>query len=333
LLEPGYDLYQLYIDLYSEQVAGYYDDQTKEMYVVQGEGFQGTERMTYAHEYVHALQDQVYDLENGLMLNNDYCETHTEYCAATTALIEGDAVFTEQRWFLRHATEEDQQQVQEFYQSYTSPVYDSTPEYLKQDFLFPYQQGMEFVQSIYDRGGLAAVDAVYQDPPQSTEQILHPDKYPRDIPEEVTLPDLGSVLGEAWVQIDDNVMGEWYTFLILAYGSDPDYRLPLSTARQAAAGWKGDAYTVYQSKGSSAAALVFRSRWETSIDADEYWNALASYGEARWGKADERENDSLRWRATPQGEVALLRLDQDVVWVCAPDEATLANILAAIEAE
>jgi hypothetical protein len=57
LLEPDFNLYNFYLDLYSEQIAGFYDDETDEMFIVQGSGFNGPEKLTYAHEFVHALQD------------------------------------------------------------------------------------------------------------------------------------------------------------------------------------------------------------------------------------------------------------------------------------
>ena len=176
LLEPGYDLHKLYVDLYSEQIAGFYDDETQEMVIVQGEQFLGPERMTYAHEYTHALQDRVYDLENGLNMNDETCDRNSEYCAAVQALLEGDATLTETLWFLQNSTTEDKKDILEYYQAYQSPVYDSAPNFLKQDFLFAYSQGLEFVQQIYAEGGFAALDQVYQNLPQSTEQNSTPSK-------------------------------------------------------------------------------------------------------------------------------------------------------------
>ena len=66
LINPDFDLQNLYIDLYSEQIAGFFDIEENEMVVVQGEGFGGVERFVYAHEYTHVLQDQNFDIENGL---------------------------------------------------------------------------------------------------------------------------------------------------------------------------------------------------------------------------------------------------------------------------
>ena len=63
------------------------------MFVVQGENFQGMERMNYSHEYTHALQDQNYDLRQELKVNEEYCKKNAEYCSAVQALFEGDATF------------------------------------------------------------------------------------------------------------------------------------------------------------------------------------------------------------------------------------------------
>ncbi|MDZ4158621.1 MAG: hypothetical protein U1B80_02430, partial [Anaerolineaceae bacterium] len=163
LLEPDYDLYTLYHELYSEQVAGYYDDESKTMYVVQERDFLGPQRTTYAHEFIHAVQDQHYDMQGGLKLTDEYCEQDSEYCAAVSALIEGDASLSERVWLWNYATEEDRQQIVEFYQGYQSPVFDAAPNFLKEDFLFPYIQGLEFVESLYDLGGWQAIDAAYAD--------------------------------------------------------------------------------------------------------------------------------------------------------------------------
>lgn len=211
LLDPGFDLRNLYINLLSEQIAGYYDNDTAEMFVVQGQGFQGPERLTYSHEYTHVLQDQNYDIKNGLNYNKDACEVDTERCAAIQALIEGDATLSQTFWFQNYSSAQDKQQISAFYNSLKSPVYDSAPAFLKDDFVFPYEKGAAFVQDIFYNGGWAAVDAVYQNPPVSTEQILHPNLYPSDKPIPVDLPDLTSALGQGWREVSRNQMGEWYS--------------------------------------------------------------------------------------------------------------------------
>lgn len=331
LLPPGFDLQALYVDLLSEQVAGFYDAETKEMYVVQGEAFKGPERMTYAHEFTHVLQDQTYDLRGGLKSNPDYCQDHSEYCAAVNALIEGDASLTESLWFFRYATAQDKKDVTDFYSTYSSPIFDSTPYFLQQDLIFPYQYGLEFVQSLYDNDGFASVDEAFRNPPVSTEQILHPDRYPDDTPQEVTLPNLTPALGDGWREIDRNVMGEWSTYLILTAGYDEAMRMDSGEAADAAEGWGGDAYAIFYNDDQAQAAFVLRTRWDTRPDLNEFWNALKTYGRLRWGTVTRSDSTELVWTGTADGSVLVYRTEQELVWIIAPDESAAAAMRSALE--
>ncbi len=315
LLPAGFDLRQFYLDLYTEQIAGYYDDETKEMYVISGEGFGGMERMTYAHEFNHVLQDQNYDMENGLKLNDETCEADSEYCAAVTALIEGDSSLAEQLWFMRHGTNQDRQDLQDFYSDYSSPVYDSAPEYMKKDFLFPYQQGLEFVQSLYDQDAWEGVESAYRNLPVSTEQILHPEKYPGDTPVKVEVADLTTVLGEGWQEIDRNVMGEWYTYLILSSGSSPLFRMDDDRSRTAAEGWGGDTYLYYTLENASDYFFAWQSSWETKNDGFEFFDLAVDYGMARWGIPDSKSDEKVTWTSATDGTIAIYRNGTGVLWL------------------
>jgi hypothetical protein len=329
LLEPGFDLRAFYIDLLSEQIAGFYDNEVGEMYVVQGEGFFGPERLTYSHEYTHVLQDQTYDIENGLNYNDDSCEADTERCAAIQALIEGDASLTEFNWFYEFATDDDQQQIMDFYQSYSSPIYDSAPTYMQQDFVFAYNYGLTFVQALYDEGGWDAVDDAYANVPVSTEQILHPERYPSDTPIPVELPDLLPTLGDGWRELDRNVMGEWYTYLILGYGIDPAAQIEDTIAADAAAGWEGDTYLVYSNDATAQTVVVMRTLWNSTADALQFSAAFHDYAEARFGVDTQGPDTALTWTFSG-GYSTLLQSDVLTTWVLAPDAATAQLVLQAI---
>jgi hypothetical protein len=320
LLEPGFDLIQFYKELYSEQIAGYYDSETKEMYVISGGAFGGTERMTYSHEFTHVLQDQTWDLENGLKLNTDYCKNETEYCAAVTALIEGDASLSEQKWFFKNGTDQDRQEITQFQQSYSSPVYDSAPEYMKQDFLFPYIQGQKFVESLFNKGSWQAVDAAYTALPVSTEQILHPEKYPEDVPVKVEMPDFTPLLGGDWREIDRNVMGEWYSSLVLSYGRSASFRLDTTTSETAAAGWGGDTYVEYSSQSDGKTLMVWHSIWDTANDADEFFTASVDYAKMRWGIPSAQSETSVNWDSASDGAILMRKKGSDVLWVIGSDK-------------
>ena len=319
LLDANFDLIKFYTDLYSEQIAGYYDDQNKEMYVIQGEGFKGLERMTYAHEYTHALQDQNYDFQKGLKLSDEDCKQDSERCSAIHALLEGDATVAQLQWFAEFATNQDRIDVLGATAGMKSPVYDSAPDFMKQDFLFPYTEGQTFVEALKGRDGWASVDAAFKNPAVSTEQILHPERYPDDQPVKVTLPDLTTSLGNGWNELEQDVVGEWYTYLILAHGIDPKTQLDDKQARQAAEGWGGDAYAVYTN--GDKIILILATQWDTENDAAEFTDAFRSYGKARYGRIKADQNGDITWEFSG-GYAEFRTISLTTTWVFAPDAET-----------
>jgi hypothetical protein len=330
LLNPGFNLRQLMIDLQSEEVAGYYDNDTKEMFVVQGEGFQGPERLTYSHEYTHALQDQNYDIKNGLNYNDAACKENSEHCAAVQALLEGDATVSQILWYQNYATNLDKKQINNFYNTFQSPVLDGAPAFLKDDFSFPYDQGEKFVEDLYTQGGWQAVDAVYQDPPVSTEQILHPNLYPSDTPIPVKLPDLTTTLGQGWRESARDQMGEWYTYLVLARGVNENARLDDKTAQSAAAGWGGDNYVVLHNDTTGQTAFVMKTVWDTTNDASEFASAFEKYATTRFGVNPTQQGNTTTW--TYDGGVTSLYLSGDTtIWITAPDETSMQSLTGAVQ--
>jgi hypothetical protein len=321
LLEPGFDMFNFYQDLLSEQVAGQYNHETKEMDVIQGTGFGGTERLTYAHEYTHALQDQNYDIENGLNYSSEACEEDSERCAAIQALLEGDASTLELDWFYNYATSQDLTDIQNFYQDYESPVYDSAPAFLQEDFLFPYVYGQAFVEYLYNIGGWDAVNAAYSNLPVSTEQILHPERYPDDVPNNPEYPDLLPVLGDQWRELDSGVMGEWYTYLILAHGRDPDGRLDETEAQIASDGWDGDIYIVYYNEDEEAVLVIMHSDWESSNDARQFFDSFRKHSTARFGSPLTSDSNHTSW-SHAEGITEIHLEDELTTWIFAPDEGT-----------
>jgi hypothetical protein len=332
LLPADFNLHDFYVKLYSEQIAGYYDSKTKEMYVISDEGFNGSERMTYAHEFTHVLQDQTYDIQNGLKMNDAYCKNETEYCAAVQALVEGDATLSEQYWFYKYSTDLDKQQITQFQQTYTSPVYDSAPAYMKEDFLFPYQYGLDFVNALYAKNKWQSIDDAFKNPPVSTEQIMHPEKYPAEVPVKVTVPDLLPTLGSGWTEVDRNVMGEWYTYLVLADGRDPKFQLDSQTAKDAAAGWGGDTYVYYANEKTSQFVLVWESQWDTAADSEQFWQASRTYGNDRWGTPTTDTATSISWQSDTDGAVTMSQSGGAVFWELAPTTALESQIINATNA-
>jgi len=330
LLDPGFDLRSLDINLQSEQIAGYYDPETAEMFVVQGQGFQGPERMTYSHEYTHVLQDQTYDIEHGLNINDDACETDSERCSAIQALLEGDASLSAYIWETYYATAQDKQQIDDFNNSLKTPIYDSAPAFMKDDLLFPYSQGATFVVDLFENGGWSAVDKVYNNPPVSTEQILHPSLYPSHTPIPVDLPDLTSALGAGWREVTHNQMGEWSTYMILARGVNSSARLDDATAQAAAAGWGGDEYSVLHNDSTNSTAFVMKTVWDTTNDAAEFSVDFEKYANTRFGISATQQGDTLTWSYS--GGYSSLYLSGDTtIWIITPDSTTAQTITGLVQ--
>lgn len=316
LIRPDQDLVRVYLDVYSEQVLGLYDDETKRLYVISAQGGIGPqEKMTFAHEFTHALQDQHYDLRRLRPKKPD----NIDRSMAASALMEGDANLLMALYARRELAREELAAAGRAAGS-TDKI-DSAPLIVREELYFPYTAGLQFVQYLYQRGGWAAVDAAYRDPPESTAQIIHPEKYvARERPARVDLPDLAGVLGGGWRLLRANTLGELDVRILLQQYTD------LSTASQAAAGWRGDRYHLLEGpNGQLAIALL--TLWNTSQDADEFFAAYVRSARARFRAGQELPSSSSRFLLSASDYTTLVQKSgQYVAITIAPDRATAERI-------
>jgi hypothetical protein len=258
------DLVQMQIDLLAEQVIGYYDIKQKELFVRNDQQPLGVEAQeTLAHEFVHSLQDEYYDLEKLRPAHSHDSDRN----AAATALMEGDASLAGILVAQKYMSQADYQLLIKQSQNAPTEQLDKVPPYFRDSLLFPYVQGAAFVIALYGAGGFAAIDQAFAHPPASTEQILHPEKYltrTPDAPLPVTVPPLTASLRADWTLRDTNTLGEFALSELLKVNGVDD--------AEATAGWGGGAYALYQ--GQSAAVLIAATRWDTAGDADEFAAAL-----------------------------------------------------------
>ncbi|HUS15518.1 MAG TPA: hypothetical protein VM536_10945 [Chloroflexia bacterium] len=258
------DLYQLQIDLLGEQVLGYYDPKKDELFVRNDQQPMGLEAQeTLAHEFVHSLQDEYYDLEKLRPEDAHNSDRDT----ALTSLIEGDATLAGILWAQKYMSAKDFQTLVSQSSNADTTVLDKAPAYIRESLIFPYDQGGNFVVELYKRGGFSAIDKAFAAPPQSSEQILHPEKYlatPQDPPVDVSLPPLTSTLGTGWKQSSSDTVGEFDLGVLLRTNGVDD--------PAAAAGWGGARYAAYE--GNGAAVLILGTRWDTPQDAVEFESAM-----------------------------------------------------------
>ncbi len=270
LLPTGTSLRAATLDFQGANVAGYYSPDKDQLFVVNRSGRLGAaDLVTYAHEFTHQLQDQRIDL-NALGLD---VADRSDRSLARLALIEGDAVSVQNTWTTEHLTS---QQLGELLGSALDPkaleALRRAPAFLRDTALFPYTDGLAFVSRLLSSGGYAAVDAALRDPPDSTEQILHPDRYlKRQAPIEVTLPaGLAAKAGAGWSEAGRDTLGEVVLGIWLRQGG-----VTLAEARTASAGWGGDRLALLRGPGG-AVGVALRTEWDTSADADEFATAAAT---------------------------------------------------------
>lgn len=276
LVPPGTDVRELLETVTGEQVIGYYDPRNKRMRIVSGNGADSPAfvDITLAHELTHALEDQVFGIKEPEGGTDD--ET-----TARTALVEGTASFVDSE-FTRCCVNARDVLSGAFGALGAAEQMEKLPPYIQRTLLWSYSAGNDFVTALHQAaGGWDLVNAALESqPPVSSEQIIHPEKYaPFEPPLEVELR-TERVLGDGWRRSADGTLGEIDTSELLRLG-DP------STAESAAAGWGGGRYELWQREGDAPAgcrspcrsrnALVLAWRWDTAREAREFAPALRSY--------------------------------------------------------
>jgi hypothetical protein len=264
--ERSVDIYQLSKDLFTQGYAGFYVLETKEMFVLSQESDLTAEsRAILAHEFTHALQDQHFDLQKLLPPGSDDYDRQM----AIAALVEGDAMWTTGLYARSYMPSGDFLKLK--YAAVPVPPDDSPtfPAYLGEAGVFPYEHGDAFVGELLDNNlyNFEALNKAFADPPASTEQILHPEKYfeARDNPLPVTVPPLTSTLGSGWTFQHSATIGEFN----LRYLLDYNYSLNPDIG---AAGWGGGRYDLYTN--GDDALLMTVTRWDTVEDAVQFHGEL-----------------------------------------------------------
>ncbi len=326
LMDEHIDIGDLAINLFSEQVLGFYDPETGQMVVVrEGDStgsFSASEEVTYAHEIVHALQDQHFDLDAGPL---DREELSDDRVYGVTALIEGDASYSELQYLIERPDLLEAYLEEIEAQDFDTSILDTAPPIIAATLIFPYDQGFTFVEAIFEEGGWEAVNAAYANPPASTEQVLHPEKYlAGEAPVVVEVPDFTAGLDDSWSVFDTNTFGEFQIRVILQETSMSDEQ-----AERAAAGWGGDTYVVAGTDDRSDDAIHWRTVWDTNQDASEFARAWALREAERWGVDPTYVSDSLIEFETADVVVRIILDGESVTYLMGRSSEMLDIMLAA----
>lgn len=317
LVRKDFRLRDFIVRLLREQVAGYYEPKTKEFYLAAWLPL-SDQKKVIAHELVHALQDQHFNLRRF----ERWPKGDSDAELALHALVEGEATLVMIQYdFEQQGMRLDMTKIgpltDRLLEADTSeddpkyPVLSSAPNVMRENLQFPYVYGTGFAQAVLKDLSWQGLDRAYDSLPTSTEQIMHPERFlARDNPVKIELPDLAASFGQDWKQSAADVNGEFGYQVILSEF------IPKPAARQAATGWGGDRYALYENKANGAAALVEYTTWDSAIEAKEFFDAYAERTEKRYKVGRPADaTQGPRVYETTEGLASIELRDKDVLIV------------------
>lgn len=295
LLPKGFDLDTFMVNVLTEQIEGLYDPKNQEFYIADWSA-PDEQRMVMAHELTHALEDQHFHIEawSRAARPNDDAEL------ARDAVLEGSAMAAMVDYLmqgtgrsLKDLPEFDPSMLFDQLDMQNTPALKSAPPFLKDSLIFPYISGLNFSAAVLKNSGWPALAGVFERPPVSTHEILHPEVYKSKRFDKtgevvfgkpastVSLPSLEKILGKDWAKLDENIMGEFGWKEVLKQFLDD------GRAKSLAAAWDGDRYATYEQKETKKLILLTRLH----LDSEEHGGRFfGQYSEALEKKHTERSN-------------------------------------------
>ena len=301
-LPKNFKLKEAMVNVYSEEIAAFYDTKTKTMHLIKESeeknkkaptflerlmgkksGFDKDENKTViAHELTHALADQNFDIDamqKGIKNDDDRQ-------LALSALVEGEATLT---MLGAQMNDWDGTVISQVPASNLDRMFGlmmpfmslaggkslrEAPVILSESMILPYFRGLVFCARLTNDGGWDALNRAYKNPPLSTEQILHPEKYSSD-PDAPTAIDLGKLdAGTEWKELGRNVVGEMQLGVLLRR----------HRGKSAAAGWDGDQFAVFDSPEGKL-GLVWFTTWDSAKDSFEFLEAYIRFQTTKMGES------------------------------------------------
>lgn len=313
------------IKLLSEQVAGYYDPKAQQFYLADWIELEG-QKPVMAHELTHALQDQHFNLKRF----EKWPKGDSDAELAAHALIEGDATLAMTLYMAKHPLVALAFIKSLGSQETSTEQFKRAPRAIRESLLFPYEAGSNWATAVYRRGGWDMVSKAFTKLPQSTEQIIHPEKYfASEAPLKLTLPELKLQLGAGWKRIDSDVNGEWGCYLLL-----DEYLNDSAESKKAAAGWSGDEFALYEGPNSTDLFVAQLTAWDTGEDAREFFDAYLKRTWKRYADAQATDVTSTtergerhEWKTSAGRGVLELRGSRVLILEGLPEKANMNALL------
>ncbi len=284
----------------SSQVAAYYDPDRQSFFVVKSGMPDMMMGVLYSHELYHALQDQHFGLAQYMEMGtaHDSRAHSADAMLARQAVVEGEATYMMTLWLMQKMagkipprdalapmiSMQANLSMDQLRAALAKPEVseavgadmrdaiassDDIPPFIMESMLGVYFKGLAFVFAVQEQGW-SAVEKLYSEyPPQSTEHILHPEKWlAREAPASFEWPDFDKVkVLRGWQLLESDVLGEFQWRIVFK-----EHGLA-AEAEPVAAGWDGDRYAVFKNKDSDSTLLLMRTSWDSEADAREFLEA------------------------------------------------------------
>ena len=284
LLPRNFDLGTFLVALLREQVAGYYDPKTKTVNLLDWVD-PDRQKPVMAHELTHALQDQSFNLEKYMKAGNTDLDKkkdltpadieNDEIGTARQAVVEGQAMVVLIDYMLApmgQSVQDSPLLLKALKDSMLvgtadSPQFQNAPIYLKEALTFPYRYGIDFVAEVLTKAGKdKAYAGLFENPPQTTRQIMEPRTYlSGERLEPMRLPDFKEVF-KNYERFDVGAVGELDVAVLI------DQYAGVETSRALYPHWRGGYYYAVRPKSDAAAplGLLYVSRWSSPEKAAEF---------------------------------------------------------------
>ena len=313
LMEGNKNLYDLIFTLNSEGVFGFFDIDERTLYVVQdGREVTPAIERTYVHEYVDKLQEANFDIKAKI----DDTAENMDAARALEAVAEGSSTVAAFIYTNQYMTPDEQEASQPELPEAVRESLNAMPYAAIRVFVFPFAEGVDFAVNLYQEGeGWDLVNEALEQPPASTEQILHSEKYIEgEMPIPVEMPDLERTLGADWERVRTNRLGELFIRAWLETDFSP------AEAATASTGWGGDAYSLFKGPNGQS-IMVLTVVWDSTQDAEEFFDTVQRHTEARagvlWDDSQIAEDASVI--SLPDRTMYVERKDDTTLMIVSPD--------------
>lgn len=284
LVPADFDLRKSTLDLLTEQAAAFYDYNERKLFVLEGTGGSEEERVALIHELAHALADQHFHLAKFIREGMHSDDSAT----ARQAVMEGQATWLMAAYISRErggkaAVPESVLELMkksiEDSAPQQYPVFSQAPLYIRESLVFPYADGLTFQDAVFRKLGRQAFSEVFVRPPESSGQILHPERYLGHggvvIPNPPLLPE-----ARDFRKLADGTLGELDFRVLLSQYSNTD------EGRALAAHLAGGSYELFEHRRQKFPVLGVASTWDSPPSARKYFEQYRKVMQGKWKKLE-----------------------------------------------